>query len=913
MVGLAPEIESIRKGLLHVGFPEGRLRPDVPIPGVTGRSVPLLAFADQPFDSRTACVAVVHRQQLADADIGELRPLGAPLVFARLAEHVELWSQSAVGPVFRRRLRLPELPQFFEQNRATLTPESIYRAKTWGRLEKSFQLDFVDAGLMPLVEEDAGRKLTKLIERIVTSTKKRLGWGEVSKSDGQWLLKSTFWLLAAKILQDKQVPGFVRLDLTEVEEVYQRLAKHYNSAEPRPLPVATRAKRDALVAAAEGIKRFAHCGCVSTEALGYLYESALIDRATRRKLGTHSTPTWLVDYVVGRLRSWIKEISVGERRVFEPACGHAAFLISAMRLLTEMLPADGHEQRHTYLRHRLRGVEIDAFALEIARLSLTLADVPNPNGWALAAGDMFREQRVEEGVRKATIVLANPPFEDFDSKDRHEGWLPNKATETFRRVVEHLPSGGVFGFVLPQTFLRTEKAVEVRELLLRDYEISEISLFADKVFRYGEAESAVVIGRRLKGPSRQFFVRFQRVREGHIEEFSRTYQPGSAQEVEPTRFRPSGSSSLYLPDLHDVWDALSGLKNLGAFAQVGKGFEHKSEDDPTLPSGTVRESPHEIEELALVRGFAGWTEQQMTHDLPGTIWLNLDPQAIRRPGSGTTRGVPQVLLNYARVSREAWRLKALIDEGGHPVTSRFEVVRPHLNGPSLQALWGILNSPLANAYAYSMSGKRDVLPRDMRRMPVPDFSKEDLGSLEQAVGDYLEAARSIPVEASRGSPRLRAKRDGRQKGLFTEAGDVQAPFDDATREELRIRHWRVDAAVLRLYNLPPLLERKLLDLFSGIRRRGVPFEQTEYFPRGFTELERLSELLAITADWSKTNRRRAKLIDLEEEGRLTPAQAEELENLQRLADARVTLLRPGEMEGMDRMIENLKRRGLWKD
>ena len=31
----------------------------------------------------------------------------------------------------------------------------------------------------------------------------------------------------------------------------------------------------------------------------------------------------------------------------------------------------------------------DPFALEIARLSLTLADVPNPNGWALTEADMF--------------------------------------------------------------------------------------------------------------------------------------------------------------------------------------------------------------------------------------------------------------------------------------------------------------------------------------------------------------------------------------------------------------------------------------------------------------------------------------------------------------------------------------------
>jgi len=915
MVVVAPDIVPIRDGLLGVGFREDRLRVDVPIPGRDSK-VPLLAFADQPFDSRTASVAVVQGQRVADSDIAALRPLGAPLVFACLPDHFQFWTQDATRPTFQRRLTAHQLPGFFDDHRAEFVPGSIYRAKVWGRLERDYQLEFVDAGLMPLVEEEAGRKLTQLIERVVADTRKLLGWDIVSDANGRWLLKSTFWLLAAKILQDKEVPGFVRLNLTDVEKVYQRLARHYNSAAPRPVRVGGRARHEALVAAAEQINSFGHCGCVSTEALAHLYESALIDRITRSKLGTHSTPPWLVDYIVGRLRPWIeKEISVDERRVFEPACGHAAFLISAMRLLSEMLPADWHEPRQRYLRRRLHGIEIDAFALEIARLSLTLADVPNPDGWALTEANMFSADRLEPKVREATIVLGNPPFENFDAKDRRQGWLPNKAAETFRRVVEHLPEGGVFGFVLPQTFLSSKQATEVRKTLIRDYEIAEISLFADKVFRYGDSESAVLIGRRLgKGASRQFSVRYQRVREGQVEEFSRTYQPGSAENVTSERFARSSASSLFVPDLHSVWDALSALPKLEILAHVGKGFEHKSEDDATLPPKTIKESPVEIEGVELTPGFARWTREQVTHQQPTIVWLNLDSDTIRRPGSGTTTGIPQVLLNYARISREAWRLKAIIDEQGHPVTSRFNVVRPKPAGPSLRVIWAILNSPVGNAYAYCMfSDKRDVLAGVMRQMPVPDFTKCGLACLERAVADYLKAARAIPAEAESQPRKQHRKGDVRQKTLFNDSADADAPVDDALREQLKVLHWRIDAEVLRLYNLPAELERKVLDLFSGVRRRGVPFLQTEYFPKNFTELDRLSDLLAITADWPKTNRRRAKLIDLEEEGRLTPAQADELENLQRLADASVSLLQPVQLEGADRIIEDLKRRGLWEE
>lgn len=911
MATLASEVIPIRDGLLKVGFNEERIRPDWPVPD-SNRRVSLLAFADRPFDSRTASVAVIHGQPVGDSDIASLRPLGSPLVFACLPDHFQFWTQGASRPAFVRRLTLRELPRFFDKYRENLAPGSIYRAKVWGRLEHRFQLDFVDAGLMPLVEEEAGRKLTELIERVVAGMKRQLGWSDVSDADGRWLLKSTFWLLAAKILQDKEVPRFVRLDLTDVEEVYRRLANHYNSQNPRPVPVGSRAKREALVAAAERIKGFGHCGCVSTEALAYLYESALIDRVTRSRLGTHSTPTWLVDYVVGRLRSWIEEISVGDRRVFEPACGHAAFLISAMRLLTEILPDGWHESRRTYLRQRLQGIEIDPFALEIARLSLTLADVPNPNGWALTEGDMLREGRLENGLRKARIVLGNPPFEDFDAGERRPGCLPNKAAETFRRVVEHLPQGGVFGFVLPQTFLHSKQGAPVRETLLREYEIAEISLFADKVFRYGESESAVVIGRRLRrASSRSYRVRFQRIREGQIGPFSRTYEPGIAESVSSERLANSSSSSLFVPDLAAVWDALSGLPKLREFAHVGQGLIHKSEDDPTMPRGAIKESPVAVAGLDLTPGFTGWTEQQITHKLPTLVWLNLDPATIRRPVSGTATGIPQVLLNYARISREAWRLKAIIDESGHAVTSRFNVVRSRTNGPSLRVLWAILNSPLGNAYAYCMSGKRDILAGTMRQMPVPDFAKYDLDGLEHAVAHYLDAARSVPLE---GEPeKRRRKKNPRQKEMFGDTEHGESPTDEGLREQLKVLHWRIDAEVLRLYNLPADLERRVLELFTGIRRRGVPFDQTEYFPEGFTDLDRLSDLLSITSDWPKTNRRRARLIDLEEEGRLTPEEAEELEQLQRLADASISLNRPVQISEADRIIENLKRRGLWKE
>ena len=55
-----------------------------------------------------------------------------------------------------------------------------------------------------------------------------------------------------------------------------------------------------------------------------------------------------------------------------------------------------------------------------------------------------------------------------------------------------------------------------------------------------------------------------------------------------------------------------------------------------------------------------------------------------------------------------------------------------------------------------------------------------------------------------------------------------ADFTEMARRSLL----EIDAILLRAYNLPPRLERELLDFFRGFKRR-VPFDFTEYFPANF--------------------------------------------------------------------------------
>ena len=401
---------------------------------------PLVAFAQMPMDTRSSCIAVLTANHEPRSAVEECRPLGAPVVFVCFFDTLQWWKQRTDSAEWIESIALDNVDSFFQEHQHEFSPEAVYRAKTLGRIRSEYQLSFVDLGLMPLVEEEVGEALSGLIERNVSRLKSRLGWNDVTDEQGHWLLKSVFWLVSGKILKDKQVPKFENLKLADVEDVFSRVAAHYGTQSFQP---GSRQKLAALQESASIIDQFSSLSLTTTESLGYVYENTLISKETRAALGTHSTPSYLVDYIVGNLADWIAEIPENERHVFEPACGHAAFLVAAMRLLAQLLPSEKAipSRRGPYLRSRLHGTEKDPFALELARLSLTLSDIPNPDGWDLRVEDMFIGDRLSKLTRGKTILLANPPFENFDDTElaayRKAGAKSVPSTKQPRCCVKH--------------------------------------------------------------------------------------------------------------------------------------------------------------------------------------------------------------------------------------------------------------------------------------------------------------------------------------------------------------------------------------------------------------------------------------------------------------------------------------------
>lgn len=800
---------------------------------------PLVGFAGKPWDFDSACVAVVDATGSLEDAVLKCRQLGAPVVWVHRKGSVDWWIQRSRMPTLFGSKPLGQFPALVRQHKSDLLPESVYRAKVLGRLPGAKQLSFVDAGLVPLLRAEAGEKLGELVEEMTGTTLGKLGRGKPSKAMLRDVFACVFRLLAAKILKDKNVGDFGRLDLQDPATVLNAVARHYDATDANVSP--SRKLMAALRPACERISTFGNVRVISPESLAYVYEHTLVNKELRKKLGIHATPPYLVDYIVWQLYDWVREIPQEDRHVFEPACGHAPFLLAAMRMLRMEMQGETDRRTHSYLKSHVHGVEVDDFAREIARLSLTLADIPNPNGWDLKPGDMYASNVLAAEAARCGIMLSNPPYEAFEKGDKrkykesgHEVRY-KKAVEMLSRTLSELPVGAVLGILVPQAVLNGPEARGVREILLRDFELAEICRFPGKVFEFAEMETAIILAHRRSeafDPT-SHRVRLRSVGEHGLPEFIENYSVEEDLSVPQSRFQSDPTLALTVPALDELWAYLAGNPSISDVATVGRGIEFKGEE---ARKGVPVVLAHpELPDYAA--GFAGVTRAtQAIFTTPPICGLAGKAELIENPRQGLATGKPQILVNRTRTARNRWRLKALLDPDGKPVKNNFLTIHPKTSEVPAIFLWAILNSPIANAFIARDTMKRDNSESSLGKVPIPRFDAGDIREVVRAAEAYRDLASKCLMPTAQ-----KSKKASHEPSLFEAQSEVrEGPTESQVCEALLA----MDAAVLKLYGLPVRLERQLLDHFRGHKRRGVGCTFGDYFPADFKSLVPLHKYIS---------------------------------------------------------------------
>lgn len=791
--------EGVKQGLTGLGYVGSLIQEnykfaDILAPEYSVSSVPLAAFAQDPPSYRNACFGVVSPNGVAGPTlISKYRSLGAPQILEIHQNHINRWKMTGYGaPMFLEQVKAKEVPALFERNREDWSPVRILRAKSVGDGTSS-QLDFFDRGLLPLLENEAREKLDRLLqETMELSIHEFEQYSAFTDNHYPPLFRLLFRLIAAKVLADRGHPGdWLRddpqLTITAVQDFYssercsEAVLDHHQTQ----------------IAAWERIKASFHFQNLSVDSLAYVYEHTLVAPETRRLFGIHSTPPAVAEYITRQLP--FEDLAPNQRRIFEPFAGHAVFLVAAMQRLRELLPSEmTPAQRHRYFVKMLSGIEIDPFAREVARLSLMLADYPNPNGWRLHLADALDSELFEKELSAARIVLCNPPFEDFNNNERDTyGTLFSirKPATILHRVLQNPPN--LLGFVLPQTFLKGRGYRQARTLIGQTYSSIDLVALPDKVFRHSDAEAVLLLA--SKKDTRVGRHRIGEVDKGDLENFYSTHELTRRSEDEFEASPSIFERSIWLPLLQEVWSATDRMKRLGDLAEVHRGIEYNV--------------PFRLNQFQLVSatrrpGFALGIQKVKDTVEPflvrKTVYLNVLSAVMRGNSYKRPWSRRKLVVNAARRTRGAWRITASIDQIGMVCYQNFHGVWPD-NSMSLETFAAILNGPIANAFVATREGTRHVQRQTLLSIPIPDLDTDQDEAVASLVRQYTRA---------------------REHWVAGTLPDKEA--HETCSRLLRM----IDAEVLRAYDLPPRTERSLLDYFTGHARPG-PVMFKEYFPGWF--------------------------------------------------------------------------------
>jgi type I restriction-modification system DNA methylase subunit len=797
-------VETIRKEIVRIGYsPEAVISDysfsDVISRGGEERLVDLAAFTDTPPSYRSAAFGVVHENHTKGAElVNSYRALGAPLLFV-LGPHekIGLW-QVRSRESARLILETPasRLGKLFDHRRTDWEPQAIHRAKAAGHIEKPKQLDFIDLGLMTDIEGYIHEKLNQLLGQAVADAIEQ-GLALRDPLSERELFRTIFRLLAAKILRDRKHELAKKWDENNIEAVLDSISGYYSL--PKLRAEQSRAMRSIFAPFWLTLRRGLNFRNISADDLAFVYENTLVTKETRKHFGTHSTPRAVAEYVVNGLNLW--RYNPEEVTVYEPFAGSGVFLVAALRKLKELLPVGMNDRaRHQLLVKRIAGDELDAFACEVAILSLILADYPNANGWRIGEIDLFRKLAVSVRAKPYNVILCNPPFERFSKEERllyPEAAATSvlKTSAALSAILDNAPLA--LGFVLPRPFIFGAQYKTLRRRIEELYSNIELVTLPDRTFKASVVRSALLIAHNKRIEKSQTQVTELRSTVVADRDRNSFLATGAVTETRiVSRKLESSEGELWIPELHRVWEYLVDYPKLDDVVEIHRGLEWNEEQSKAF-SETRR--PGFSEGL-----FSAHAVHQYVHDSP--VWLDTRPGNLRVAGE-LPWIAPKILANAARISRGPWCIAATLDREGLVASQQLlgiwlrECVAK--NDQLLESICAVINGPLGNAYISANSPPDRFRINTLKTLPLPKELPRELLTL---VRKYSETVNAAP--------------------LFSNFQIEQELLD------------RIDALVLKAYDLPPRLETELLEYFRN-RKRPTVHPWKYWFPeqsQAFTPL-----------------------------------------------------------------------------
>jgi len=796
-------LHAVRNELNRLGYAGNLLQEDyvfddASVSGTKDLNVPLAAFAQWPPSYRNACIGVLTANgQSGPQHVSGYGTLGAPMFFEVLKDRLDRYSVEASGQArFLESISVRNIHRAFEVNREKWAPDTIFRAKAITPITTPTQLDFVDIGLLPALKGMIHGKLDRLLRDILQ--KALITYEEVTsgKPDETLLFRLVFRFLAAKIFKDKKHHG--NWAVPQANIIIQEIQRFYELTAPDMQKVLDEPNTQQIIW--DRFQNAFNFQNISVDDLAFIYENTLIREETRERFGVHSTPSVIAELMVDRLP--FESLPEYERFITEPFAGHGVFLVAALRRLRELLPVSlTDEERHQYLKDRLTAIEVDTFAAEVCRLSLMLADYPNPNGWKIIPADVFASDVFNKQLKTSQIVLCNPPFEDFTLQER-EHYLDkiqsvHKPHEILNKVLENPPA--MFGFVLPKSAIMGKRYIDIQDRIARTYEQIETIALPDRIFAFSDQETILVLAsKRNKSAKANVLTRTFWVREHDRQSLLQMGRLPVGIDKNINRSIHTAPVALWNVPLSDIWDYLKRNPNLKGIANVHRGIEWN------ISLNTNRGILISSDSIpGFKRGLDKVTGKIEPYRAHGFVYLNMAERYKRTNAHSLPWDRPKVIVNRAIISRGRWRIVGVPDRDGLVCRENFIAIWPKTN-INVEVISALINSPLVNAALYVRGGKRLNQNYTLEQIPIPFPGAIDTEKIAHLVINYANLRSRI------------------------KDSDNQQISQECVRTLMEI-----DGLILKAYDLPPRLERKLLEYFRGYPRP-LPFDFPEYYPEDFS-------------------------------------------------------------------------------